>query len=667
MEPFLLGAVITGSGDSMQKRFLNWKFCLLLFSLLLAGIALIQSFDTTNDYIRLWRAPLTRMRAQDSFVRSGTLYLKPNGLKFMQFIDSIVPPGGNVTTTVNDSKFSFQNVLQFYLGNNRTIISCPESGPKMISCLEDPHNYITVMADFPPSDVVIHKKLIRYSSSADPQFVGIYVPDDYPGKSAPSLGYTGYHPLLTLLLDLCTLLGIAFLGCLLANLCIEPLSLLQALILSIPLGAGALSWVLFLLSWAGVPLTLALVLITFLILAAALILLRWLRTRPHFSLLCIQPPAWHPTLRKSNWGYVLIGLVLAFLGVTALIISIGRGYSLYDDIAIWSLKGYVMADHHTITAARWSSGHGLAYPLNLSLNVAVFRLISGDLLPGSKLIFFLLPAALFLGVYRFWKHFGVPTLFALSGVLGLVSIPVIYQHATFGFSNLPFTAYLVLGTLWSIEGLLENRSSALTVGGLLLAFAGWTRPEGIGYAITIALALAIFQWLRKGSLKGVLPWLAVILVIPGVWFIFSSTYVSRDQVGGAFKAMQASIKAGSFMLDNFGYITHYSIQQLQKINIWGLCLPVAVLILLLSIPKIIKRSSPVAFLLLPAVLITILGPVILFYVEFFQNTNYNLFLMVSFDRAFFPAAFLFTILAIVAAGYHEDVPGKLNLPQDPIT
>lgn len=48
----------------------------------------------------------------------------------MQFIDSIVPPGGNVTTTVNDLKFSFQNVLQFYLGNDRTIISLPGNRPQ---------------------------------------------------------------------------------------------------------------------------------------------------------------------------------------------------------------------------------------------------------------------------------------------------------------------------------------------------------------------------------------------------------------------------------------------------------------------------------------------------------------------------------------------------------
>jgi len=61
------------------------------------------------------------------------------------------------------------------------------------------------------------------------------------------------------------------------------------------------------------------------------------------------------------------------MAITAALVSIGRGYSVYDDIAIWSLKGYVIADKHSLMAAGAASGHGLAYPLNLSLAIAVFR------------------------------------------------------------------------------------------------------------------------------------------------------------------------------------------------------------------------------------------------------------------------------------------------------
>lgn len=642
----------------MQRLSIKWKGRMILYSLLLGATILVQTFYTTNDYIRLWRAPLTRMSALDSFTRSGTIYLKPRGLKFMQFIDSIVPPGGNVTTTVNDSKFSFQNVLQFYLGNDRTIISCPETGPKLAACIQDPHTYVTVMDDFPPKDIPIYKHFIPYQST-DKEFVGIYVPDDYPAGSYSTLGNNAYQPILTLLLDLCTLAGIAFIGCLIANLCLKKMSLVQALILSVPLGAGGLSWMIFLLSWAGVPLTRVMVLITFAGVAVVLIALRWLQTRPHFSLLSIERPTWNwrTVVQKNKWFYIFAGLVILFLGSAGLVIAIGRGYSLYDDLAIWGLKGYVMADHHDILAAGWSSGHGLAYPLNLSLNVSVFRLISGDLLPGSKFIFFLLPAALFLGIYRFLRHYGVPAWFAILGVLGLLSCPIIYQHSTSGFANLPFTAYLVLGALYSIEGLVEKRYGSLMVGSLLLAFAGWTRPEGIGYAITIALALVIFQWLRKGALnpKATFLWLAAIVGIPGIWFIFSFVYVKHDQVGGALQAMSASIRSGSFLLENIGYITRYAIQDLQNISVWGIFLPAAGVILIISLLKIIRRPNPVALLLLPAALITILGPLVLFYVEFFQNTDYETFLMVSFARAFFPAAVFFTILSVTAAGYQEDL------------
>ncbi len=648
----------------MQSILSRWKYWTALFSVLLGLAAIFQTYRTTDAYIRLWREPLWRMRSMDSFERSAVLYLKPYGAKFMDFIDSVVPPGGSVVTTVNSSVFSFQNILQFFLGNQRTIISCPESGAALSACLRAPDLFVPVMKGFPPANLDLQKKFIPYNpadfpldgieSTNDAQYKGIYAPQSGPISSGITLQTpASYHPLVTLLLDLCTLVGIACLGILLAALVLKEPGLQQALILAIPLGAGLVSWVLFLLAWMGLPFTLALVILVFLVLFAVLLFLRWRQTRPNFHLLRFDRPVWPKTIRQGNWPVIAAALALAFLGIAGLIISIGRGYSLYDDIAIWSLKGYVIADHHSLLAAGKSSGHGLAYPLNLSLNVAVFRLISGDLLPGSKFIFFFLTVSLLAGAYRFWRHFGVPAVLALLGILALISVPAIYQHATFGFANLPFTAYLVLGALWSIEGLLENNRGALWIGGLLLGFAGWTRPEGIGYALSVAVSLAIFQWLRRGSLKDVLPWLAIAALIPGVWFIFSSQFVSQDQVGGAFSAMRASLKAGDFKLENIPYLYRFFIDRLQDPKVWGYLLPVVVLIALLSFPKWISRPNPAAFLLLPAALITIFGPLILFYVEFFQNTDYATFLITSFDRAFFPAAFFFAILAVTLAGYRE--------------
>ncbi len=72
--------------------------------------------------------------------------------------------------------------------------------------------------------------------------------------------------------------------------------------------------------------------------------------------------------------------------------------------------------------------------------------------------------------------------------------------------------------------------------------------------------------------------------------------------------------------------------------------------MLLSLPKLVHRIDPAVWLLLPALMASLVFPLLLFYVQFFQETGYEMFLQVSFDRAFFPAAFLFTILVLILVG-----------------
>jgi hypothetical protein len=631
-----------------------------LFALFIVILSLYQTFLVTNNYIRTMREPLWRMRSMNAFDRSKILYLKPYRALYMNFLDSIIPAQAYVATTP-DPIFG-QNVLQFYLGSNRVIIACPESGEEQVSCLERPDLYIPAMDDFPSG--VTQKTLISYSPddyqipgiysehSLASTLKGVYVPEDHNIDSQPLNPYPDYRFLPTLLLDLCVLAGFIFLGSVLvAVLLVEP-SLPALLILSLPVGAGTFSFVLFLLSWAGIPLTLVMVIIVFAILAAILLMVRWLQTRPHLYLFKLRNPFLGEKYILSRWTVSLLGL-LVLLFITGFIISVGRGYSLFDDLAIWGLKGYVMADHNSIMAASQRSGHGLAYPLNLSLVVSVFRLVSGDLLPGSKFIFFLLPISLLAGIYHYWKKLGVPNILALAGALVLISTPIIYMHSTYGFANLPFTAYLVLGTLWSIDGLTSGRRGPLITGGLLLAFAGWTRPEGIGYSLAIALTLAFFQRLTKGKANHLYPWLASILIIPAVWFVFSHQYVSEDQVGGALQAFNISVSEGTYRFEYIRYILGISIDLLKDVKNWGYLLPLMLLGIVLSLPRVLRLKHPdnhFIHYLLPAVFVAILGPIVLFYVESFTETDYYTFMLVSFDRAFFPAAIFITVLAISCLG-----------------
>jgi hypothetical protein len=640
-----------------------------LFVFVLAILSLYQTFLITNNYIRIMREPLWRMRTMNSFDRSKILYLKPYRATYMNFLDSIIPARAEVAT--DTSPVLGQSVLQFYLGSSRVVIACPESGKEQLSCLEKPDLYVPAIDDFPPATTVAQKILIPYNPddykipgiysehSQASKFKGIYVPTDYKIDTPSFIQYPVYRLFPTLLIDLFVLVSFIFLGSIMVAVLLKEPSLVTTLILSLPLGAGLFSFTLFVISWSGIPLTLGMVIITFAILAIILLMMRWHQTRPHFHIFKVDHPLMvrNPLMDMNcvifRWIIGFLGLTLAFLVITGVIISVGRGYSLFDDLAIWSLKGYVIADKNSIMAASQRSGHGLAYPLNLSLVVSVFRLVSDDLLPGSKFIFFLLNISLLAGIYHYWRNLRVPTILALNGILVMISTPVIYMHSTYGFSNLPFTAYLVLGTLWSIDGFIRDRKEIIITGGLLLAFAGWTRPEGIGYSLVIAFSLLLFQWLIKEKFNYFPLWLASILTIPVVWFIFSQQYIGEGQIGGALKALINSFKEGTYRFENIRYIVVVSLELLKDVKNWGYLFPLMLLGIVLSLPEVLHRNNSIKrhiYLLIPVVLITILGPIVLFYVESFTESDHYTFMLVSFDRAFFPAVVFTTIFAILGLG-----------------
>src|SRR3989304_4936448 len=127
-----------------------------------------------------------------------------------------------------------------------------------------------------------------------------------------------------------------------------------------------------------------------------------------------------------------------------------------DGIAIWSVKGYGIAAAESIFGARQWGAFGLHYPLNLPLAIAAVRLIDGDVLPGSKIVFALFYLTLVLGCYVFLLRGGMLARVAALGTLLIATTPIVLDHGTNGYANLPMAAYLVLGGLFAIHGMVDG-------------------------------------------------------------------------------------------------------------------------------------------------------------------------------------------------------------------
>jgi len=470
--------------------------------------------------------------------------------------------------------------------------------------------------------------------------------------------WSSIFPLLT---DLILLLFLAIPGYLVVRLAAPQVGRVETAAAAFPLGAGLFSFILFLLSWAGVHLRLTTLAVVYAAILLPLFLLLALRRRSVGSSDAAQDEGPHEQLshkvaRRGTW--ILIGLFM----LVAAVISLGRSYTPFDASAIWASKGYGIALEGTVFAARLWGAHSLSYPFNVPLLISVFQLADGDLLPGSKLIFPLFFGSILMGAAGFWRRLGMSYVWVCAGILFLGTLPEIFRHATYGYVNLPASAYFVLGTMWGVIGLAKGSRGHLAVAGLLLALGSWTRVEGILYALVIVGALAVSWWsLRPGAFPFL--WLLMpIAVIGGTWLVFYRTYgVGSSQAGSAMVAALARWRLGDLRLHSIRLIFGYFRRELLDTGTWGLLFPVSIAFLALHARRLFDRSFPEVFSLAMATLGCGIVTVGLFYVGSYARGDLVGWLTRGFPRAFFPAAILLAILGFVVAassGRHRATQGS---------
>ncbi len=634
--------------NSWVKRLSNWRNWVVI---LLVAISLYQAYFELNGYALIWLKRAWKNFGSSSMQRSALYYFGDTGSSFMQFIDSNVPLDMNVIVPGKQTQFASQSILQYYLFP-RAVLTCPCNSPDEPCrvCLQDPAAYIPAVKKFPPQDVLDNTKQFVPFISDSPSYIGIYVPSGVkPGGQPQAANPAPYHLIFALFVDLCVLGCLSFLGFILARLIIPGLAWVEALSLSVPLGVGLLTWIIFMTSWLGLPIILPTVILIYILVVAGLLVYRRLRKSPEAGADHAPRKLYLPDLSKINWVEALAWAIVGCLFLIMTIVSVNRSYSQFDDIAIWSLKGYGIAYKGTIFASDYLGGHGLAYPLDVPLWITLFKLASGDLLPGSKFLFPIFTAAVAFGCYRFWRRWGVNAAWAWSGVFLLLTVPEIFLHSTLGFANVPFAAYLVLGVFWSVDGLLHEQPRSLFMAGLLLAFAGWTRPEGIVFA-GILMAVLFFARLIALRKPYFSPAWVIPLVIPVIWLLFAAKYVAQDQAGGALSQIVNELLHGTLSLTPLKMMFDFSKTTAVSPATWGYIFPVAAVMLVVAIYRLLPRINPPAFLLLMVAIMAVLVPAGLFFVESTTEADFSTFLSVSFNRAYLPAAFMIVTVGFLALG-----------------
>jgi hypothetical protein len=271
------------------------------------------------------------------------------------------------------------------------------------------------------------------------------------------------------------------------------------------------------------------------------------------------------------------------------------------------------------------------------------------------MIYALITISLLFGCYQAWRRQKVPAEFALLGALIFFTAPLMYRHATLGWANFIFMTYIVWGTIYWSEGLAEQKPRVLTLGGLLLALAAWTRPEGIGFLLAICLTtlVALRLMKRKRSVPG---WILILLVIPGSYLVFSANAMTNTEIGSSLGNFLTTIKSGNLDLSPLSTIFTFAYQNFQLIPTWGYV--IWLILLLMVFITLVQRKGSSAFdiSIFSASLVSFLLPIAILFIAYGEkSSDYGKFLIRQFDRAMMPALLLLFFVLIVK-GFRSDNP-----------
>jgi hypothetical protein len=413
---------------------------------------------------------------------------------------------------------------------------------------------------------------------------------------------------------------------------------LEHIALGYGLGVGSLTWLLFLLSWAGVPLTVPTILLAFFALAAGSLLVRKFlgkRVSPSPRTIPADSSWWQGRLDIAGWA------LLGVFGFVLFTISVGLSYYLWDAMAIWSVKGYGIGLEGSIFAARQWGSKGIAYPLNLPIAISVFYRFDGDLLPGSKLLFPGFFIALLAGLRVYLRRLNLPVLLAWGTVFAVGTVPLFLQYSMVGYANLASAYYYALGLMWLGIGLSAGDGRRVVVGALLLAFSIWTRLEGQEFWLIAIVGLALLWGRQMIGKKQALGIVVPALVIGGSWVLFGRfNHAATGETAVLSSALTRMLHGELHPLAVY-QILRFTGYLVVKTRVYGIIVPAAVgLSLLATVFSSRARRERLSMTLLVAGLLTGLGVMFMYYLTSYDPAGLEWWLGTGYDRMLFGAVIL---------------------------
>lgn len=303
---------------------------------------------------------------------------------------------------------------------------------------------------------------------------------------------------------------ICLFGYLLCILIVKEMHLLERLGVSFLLGFGIFTLLMFCYSSFGIKIAIE---STFLVLIVCVILLfvllKLLKRKIFVNPLELIKMFSGLTLLEK----LIVCIVLSIV-VCSLILSIYFPVYIWDALALYDFRAKVIVQQGFYTQIAHNFSYFNGYPLFTSLSHVLVYVFGGT---NPQFVYSFMYISFMFIFYSIIRNFSSRKI-ALIATLLLITIPDIFAHSTFAYTNLPYTIFLVLGNMYLFRWFVKKQSIGfLILAGIFTGLSTWSRVAEPFWLINVFMLIALTFYKFKIYLPSFFIYIISFLGIKEPW------------------------------------------------------------------------------------------------------------------------------------------------------
>jgi hypothetical protein len=397
---------------------------------------------------------------------------------------------------------------------------------------------------------------------------------------------------------------IVIFGYLLSLSIIKNLPFLERVGLSYLFGIGFITLVLFLSSWLGIKITPINILTTLLFLImSSLGICNLLRRKIE-----IKVPNLRRYLISLKWYEKIILLLIGATFLSSFLISLYYPVNSWDALALFDFTAKIIAQTGYFVQIVDQYFYFAQYPLLVSLGHTIVYLFEGKNPQFIYPLYFLSFAFIFFSLLRREST----RFIALLGTLILVTNPRLFTHSTIAYTNLPYTVFYVVGTIYLYIAIVRNKTQYLFMSALLIGLGTWARSAEPLWLTEILIV--IIYALHKKSIYPALIFILPFFIIQQPWNIFQARLYGETLSTAGQLSLISKILSTGVDIKRILEVTLYVTRNI--VGSWGPILAIFLIVVFFDIKSQFKKKSLIMLLIILANFIAVYVGTYLFSIKY---------------------------------------------------